>query len=211
MCVGLMQGGGWVSFGVCIQRAWRALHYHQGHWRKWEHYHPVWGTQTQLGWLLFQSSIHNTYSFKTWITVCHHRWCVYLCISRLMLAVHRRAPPPTQYVLSSQGTLVPHGTFWCPCVPVHPSPLHCARQSSTLPVSISLVQLRAGGGKLLTLASFASVGTHWLYLVLYSGCTMKNEQIFRRKLLKLHNFSKSLYLCISIFISVSNPCFLTAL
>lgn len=98
--------------------------------------------------------------------VCHLRWCcVSSCLFRLMWAAHLRAPLPTQCVLSSHGTLVPRGIFWCPCVLVHPSPPHYAPQSSTLPASISLVQLRAGGGKSFTLASFASVGKYWIHQV----------------------------------------------
>lgn len=78
-----------------------------------------------------------------------------------MWAAPLRAPPPTQYVSSSRGTLVRRGTFWYPCAPVHPSLLPCAPQSSTLPASISQAPLRAGGGKLFTLGSFASVGKPW--------------------------------------------------
>lgn len=78
-----------------------------------------------------------------------------------MWAAPLRAPPPTQYVSSSPGTLVRRGTFWSPCVPARPSLLPCAPQSSTLPASISLAPLRAGGGKLFTLGSFASVGKSW--------------------------------------------------
>lgn len=86
-----------------------------------------------------------------------------------MWAAQLRAPPPTQCVSSSHGTLVPRGICWCPCVPVRPSPPHCAPQNSTLPVSISLVQLRAGGGKSFTLASFASVGKNWIHPCLTRG------------------------------------------
>lgn len=126
-----------------------------------------------------------------------------------MWAAQLRAPPPTQCVLSSQGTLVPRGTFWCPCVPVRPSPPHCAPQSSTLPASISLVQLRAGGGKLFTLASFASVGKYRIHPV---------QQMHKEKRGNLgerfscsFNMIKRLYLFISVFTSLSNPCILTSL
>lgn len=116
-----------------------------------------------------------------------------------MWAVHLRAPPPTRYVLSSQGTLVPHGTFWCPCVRVHPSPLHYAPQSYTLLVSISLVQLRAGGGKLSTLASFASVGKYGY--ILYSWCAMKNKRKFLGE--SSSNYILWAKVCISLFLFLS--------
>lgn len=83
---------------------------------------------------------------------------IFIYVSRLMWAAQLRAPLPTQYVLSSHGTLVPRGTFWCPCVQVGPNPPHYAPQSSTLPVSTSLVQLRAGEGRSSTLASCVSAG-----------------------------------------------------
>lgn len=110
-----------------------------------------------------------------------------------MWAAQLRAPLPTQSVLSSQGTLGPLGIFWCPCVPVRPSPLRCAPQSSTLPVSTSLVQLRAGGGKLFTLESFASVGKFT------SGCTQKSREIF---IILLHD-----YIFLFLPLSHSNPSF----
>lgn len=87
--------------------------------------------------------------------------CIYaVCVSRLMWAAQLRAPLPTRCVLSSQETLVPHGTFLYLCVLVGPNPRHCAPRSSTLQASISLVQLRAGGGKLFTSANFVSVGKY---------------------------------------------------
>lgn len=75
-----------------------------------------------------------------------------------MWAAQRRAHPTILCVSSSPGILVPLGTSWSPCVLVHLSRLHCAPQSCILPVSISLEQLRAGGGKLFTLASFVFAG-----------------------------------------------------
>lgn len=83
---------------------------------------------------------------------------IYLCVSRLMWVAQVRAPLPIQYVSSSHGTLVPRGTFWYPCVPVGPNPPHYAPQSSTLPVSTSPVQLRAGEERSSTLASCVSAG-----------------------------------------------------
>lgn len=53
-------------------------------------------------------------------------------------------------------------------------------------------------------------GYVWLYPVQLMH-SEKQEEIFRRKLFKLYNLSKILYLCISVFISVSNLCFLPSL
>lgn len=53
---------------------------------------------------------------------------------------------------------MPPGTSWSPCVLVRLSRLHCAPPSCTQPASISPEQLRAGGGRLFTLASFTFVG-----------------------------------------------------
>lgn len=82
-----------------------------------------------------------------------------------MWAAQLRAPLHTQCASSSHGTLAPRGTFWCLSVPVGHSPHRCAPQSSTLQASISLVQLRAGGGRSFTLASFVSVGKDWIHPV----------------------------------------------
>lgn len=75
-----------------------------------------------------------------------------------MWAAPRRAHPTIRCVWSSPGISVPLGTSWSPCVLVHLSHLHCAPQSCIRPVSISLEQLRAGGGKLFTLASSVFAG-----------------------------------------------------
>lgn len=58
---------------------------------------------------------------------------------------------------------MPRGTFWYPFVLVGHSHPHSAPQSSTLQASISLVQLRAGGGRSFTSANFVSVGKDWIH------------------------------------------------
>lgn len=87
-----------------------------------------------------------------------HCFCWWLCASRLTWAAQLRAHPIFRCVSSSRGTSVPPGICWCPCVLVRLSRLHCAQPSCTQPASISPEQLRAGGGKSFTLASFAFVG-----------------------------------------------------
>lgn len=119
-----------------------------------------------------------------------------------MWAAQLIAPPPTQCVLSSHETLVPRGTFWCPCVPVHPSPPHCAPQSSTLPASISLVQLRAGGEKSFILASFASAGKDWIHPV---------QQISKRKHWETFLICLQDNICLFLSLSLSNLCIYTSL
>lgn len=101
-----------------------------------------------------------------------------------MWAVQLKVPLPTRCVLSSHGTLVPRGTFWCPCVPVGPNPPHYAPQSSTLPVFISLVQLRAGGGRSSTLASCVSAGKHLIHHLQ----KIKNETVGRFFLIQFKYF-----------------------
>lgn len=78
-----------------------------------------------------------------------------------MWAAQLRAPPPTQCALSSPETSVLRGTCWSRCVLVRHSLPPYAPRNSTLPASISLVQLRAGGGRLFTLANCGSVGKYW--------------------------------------------------
>lgn len=75
-----------------------------------------------------------------------------------MWAAQLRAHPTIRCVSSSRGTSEPPGTSWSPCVPVHLSHRHCAPQSCTRPASISLEQLRAGGERSFTLASFVFAG-----------------------------------------------------
>ncbi len=120
-----------------------------------------------------------------------------------MWAAQLIAPPPTQCVLSSHGTLAPRGTFWYPCVPVHPSPPHCAPQSSTLPASISLVQLRAGGGKSFTSANFASAGEDRIHPV------QQKENM--GKLVRILLICLQDNICLFLSFSLSNLCMLTSL
>lgn len=81
-------------------------------------------------------------------------------LHRLMWAAQLKAPLLTQCALNFLGTSGPRGTFWYLCVPVDLSLPRFAPQNFTLLAFISLVLLRAGGGRSFTLASFASVGKH---------------------------------------------------
>ena len=90
---------------------------------------------------------------------------VYICLCRSMWAAQLKALLLTRCVLSFHETLVPRGTFWSPCALVDLNPPHFAPQSFTLLAFISLVLVRAGGGRSFTLASFASVGKDYKRLV----------------------------------------------
>lgn len=93
-----------------------------------------------------------------------------------MWAAQLRAPPRTRSALSSPETSVLRGTCWSRCVLVRHSLRPCAPRNSTLPASISLVQLRDGGGRLFTLANCGSVGKYWN--IQWCGCTEKQAEIY---------------------------------
>lgn len=158
MCFWLVQRRGRVCHGVCLQWAWRALSYHQGHWSEWEYYRSVSGMKTPpLNDLFFQEQSKGR-SLWTHTAALHLDVCVHRCVSRLMWVAQPKAPLPIQCVSSSHGTLVPRGTSWCLFVPEAPSPPHCAPPNFTLRASISLAQHTAGEGRSFTLENFISVG-----------------------------------------------------